>query len=277
MAPRSRFGVHGHSWLSEPMLFLANHFSDAVDKFYIAKMQNSIFVSTLLLLGAASPVLAASLQVSPVSLELPASVKASQLTLHNLGDAPIDAQIRVFHWTQQDGEERLTPSSDLVASPPAATLSPGQDYTVRVVRVSEKPVDSEESYRLLVDELPQSSPQPGKNVNFVVRYSIPIFFAHTNTDPQLVWTAYSQNGRLVLRVRNDGARHIRISALSVESPSGASISFGSGLVGYVLAHSATRWTGPAAPKGMIPGTTLRITAQGDNGEISATAAMQTTK
>ncbi len=226
---------------------------------------------SIFLLGPSASAVAASLQVAPVSLDFPPGAKASQLTLQNLSNTPIDAQIRVFRWAQKDGEELLTPSTDLVASPPAASLAPGQNYIVRLVRVSGKPVDGEESYRLLIDELPQASDGSGTKVNFIVRYSIPIFFSQANTNPQLVWSAVSLKDQLRITVRNDGTRHIRISGLKVEDVTGHSVAYGQGLVGYVLPHATMRWTVPA--KDMTPGTTLKITAQGNNGQLAATAVL----
>ena len=230
---------------------------------------------SLLLIGFAVPVSAASLQVTPVTIELPASAKAASLTLRDLGDAPINAQIRVYRWSQKNGEEQLTPTTDLVASPPAALLKAGQDHIVRVVRVSGKPVEGEESYRLLIDELPQRSDSSGARINFVVRYSIPIFFAQPDAQPQLTWNLSTSNGELVVSVENVGTRHVRISGLKLEGPSGANVSFGDGLVGYVLAHSTMTWTTPAqSPESLSPGMAIKITAQGNNNQISTMATLQ---
>ena len=227
-----------------------------------------------LLFGVQGPALSASLQVSPVSLELVAPSNASELTLHNLGDTPIDVQIRVFQWTQQDGEEQLTPTTDVVASPPAANLSPGQDYTVRVVRILDKPVEGEETYRLLVDELPQPSHETRSSVRFVFRYSIPVFFYQPGTDSQLTWTALLTKNTINLAVRNEGARHVRISSLKIQDPSGATVSLRDGLVGYVLPHSTARWNALVSGKAISMGTVITITAQGNDGPITATAEVQ---
>jgi fimbrial chaperone protein len=227
--------------------------------------------------GWAAPGLAASLQVSPVSFNLPANVKAAQFTMQNLGDAPIEAQIRVFRWSQQNGEDQLTPTADVVASPPAASLAPHQDYVVRLVRIAEKPADGEESYRLLVDELPPPLPSNNlvSNIRFLVRYSVPVFFAQPDTSPQLAWSASLAGGHVSLTLRNDGSQHVRISALKVEGSSGASVSFGEGLAGYALAHSSVHWTSQAAANNLAPGAVIKITAQGDNGPVSATIVLQT--
>jgi len=116
---------------------------------------------------AASGASAASLQVTPVLLEVVAPGAAATVTLRNNGARPIATQVRVFRWIQESGGERLEPTEDVVASPPAVELQPGQDYVARVVRVTKKPVVGEESYRLFVDELP-GAPQGLRTVQFVV-------------------------------------------------------------------------------------------------------------
>ena len=74
---------------------------------------------------------AASLQVAPVLVEVPAPGAASTLKLRNEGNQPLDAQIRIYRWTQADGADVLTPSEDVVASPPLASLKPNMRVFVR--------------------------------------------------------------------------------------------------------------------------------------------------
>ena len=224
--------------------------------------------------GLLSPALAASLQVSPVSVEIPAPGAASIVTLRNLGNGPINVQVRVFRWTQEHGEDVLSPAVGVAASPPAVKLNPQHDYAVRVVRTAKTPVEGEEAYRLLVDELPKPTTNPGANVKFVVRYSIPVFFTDDEVVSKVTWAAELRGGRLTLIATNDGDSRLRISAMKVEGKSGGKVSFGDGLVGYVLGHSTAKWTARAKPKGIGSGSSITITAQGNNGPITATATVR---
>ena len=71
-----------------------------------------------------------------------------------------------------------------------ATLKPHGKYTVRIVRVANEPVTSEESYRLLVDQLPKLVNRAGSAVSFLIRQSIPVFFTTAELQkPSLVWSA----------------------------------------------------------------------------------------
>ena len=148
-----------------------------------------IALTATLLLGASNLASAGSLQVEPVLVDVTAPGAASTLTLRNEGATPINAQIRVFRWSLVDGQEKLEPTDDVVASPPSVTLTPKGQYTARVVRVSKQPVTGEESYRLLVDQLPDLSQQKNGAVNLLVRYSIPVFFgAPDKKSPTVAWS-----------------------------------------------------------------------------------------
>ena len=67
---------------------------------------------------------AASLQVTPVMIEVAAPGAATTVKLRNDGATPLNAQIRVFRWSQVNGEDKLEPTTDVVASPPLTKLSP---------------------------------------------------------------------------------------------------------------------------------------------------------
>src|ERR1051325_6493292 len=90
----------------------------------------------------------ASIRVSPVLAEVRAPAGATALTLRNDNDRPIDVQIRAFGWNQSNGVERLEPTTDVAVSPPLTTVPAGAEYTIRVVRVSRRSLDGEESYRV---------------------------------------------------------------------------------------------------------------------------------
>src|SRR4029077_342518 len=106
---------------------------------------------------ATDPSWAASLQVAPVKVEVASPGAATTVKLRNEGATPLNAQIRVFRWSQVNGEDKLEPTTDVVASPPLTKLSPKTDYTVRLVRVSKTPVDKEETDLLVLGELPAAA------------------------------------------------------------------------------------------------------------------------
>jgi len=222
--------------------------------------------------AASAPASAGSLQVEPVLVDITAPGAASTVTLRNEGTTPIDAQIRVFRWSIVNGKEQLDPTDDVVASPPSVTLTPKGQYITRIVRTSKQPVVGEESYRLLVDQLPDLSQQRNGAVNLMVRYSIPVFFGAPNKkNPTVAWSVAANGDKVTLTARNSGERRLRISALSMRDAAGKSLSFGNGLAGYALGQSAVSWTVPR--HGFTPNGSISVTAQSDGGPIQAVASI----
>ena len=234
-------------------------------------ISTALFVSALAF-AACAPAGAGSLQVEPVLVDITAPGAASTVTVRNEGTDPINAQIRVFKWSIVNGKEQLNPTDDVVASPPSVTLTPKGQYVVRIVRTSKQPVVGEESYRLLVDQLPDLSQQRNGAVNLMVRYSIPVFFGAANRKiPTVAWSIAPNGDKITLTARNSGERRLRISALSLRDASGKSLSFGSGLAGYALGQSAVSWTVPR--QGFAANGSISVTAQSDGGPVQAVASV----
>jgi fimbrial chaperone protein len=192
----------------------------------------------------------AALQVSPVIVNILPSQPATTLTLGNSGDLPIHGQLRLYAWTQRDGDNVLTPTEALIASPPIVRIEPGERQIVRLVHVGRKPTHKEQSYRLLVDELPAADTAPGEGVSIRLRYSLPVFVQSSNARaPSLHFDVRMAQGEL--EVRNDGERHAQVGATRVVDAAGRSVQLTRGLLGYVLAGQtrrfAVRWPAGAPP------------------------------
>ena len=224
--------------------------------------------TSLILIAVSAPVSAASLQVSPVSVEVPAPGAVSAVTLNNPSENSLKAQIRVFKWSLVNGEEHLEPTADVVASPPMATLPPKADYTVRIVRLIKQPATTEETYRLVVDEIPDTTQKSGVVVKMAFRYSIPVFFTPaTKTEATLDWSVARQNGKLYVSATNTGSRRVRLAGLKLSDGKGKSVVISKGLAGYVLARSSKSWVAPDTVASA--GTPLLVQADGDQGPINA--------
>lgn len=229
---------------------------------------HSVSLGILLYLFCAYTTLAATLRVAPTTLELIAPDSAATLNLRNEAKRPINVQIRVFRWTQTDGAERFEPTNMVVASPPATQLSPGQDYTVRVVRTARQPVAGEESYRVVVDELPDPARRKAGTVSLVVRHSIPVFFrAADAAGPRVSWSLARSDGRLVLVARNAGVSRLRVSDVLLRAQ-GRQVRRDSGLLGYVLGGAMMQW--PVGAASRLGGGPVTLNAQTHLGPIEAT-------
>ncbi|HEX7817203.1 molecular chaperone [Dyella sp.] len=204
-------------------------------------------IGLLASLALASGTAAASgLQVSPVQLTLQASQNADGLWLSNTTADPLHAQVRVFKWTQEGGEDKLEPSRDLVISPPMVQLAGNDHQLVRAIRVGAPPAagQPEASYRVIIDELPVGT-DGKKGLQFVLRYSVPIYVEPAGgaaTSSQLQWSMRSDGDHAVLEVKNSGTAHAQLSAISFTDKAGHRTEINSGLFGYVLPGATVHWT-----------------------------------
>jgi fimbrial chaperone protein len=230
-----------------------------------------VFAAILLVLAQASS-RAANLTVEPVLIDVPAPGAASTITLRSESTEPVNVQIRLFRWSQVEGKEKLEPTDDVVASPPAVTLAPNTNYVARIVRVTKRPIVGEESYRVLIDQIPAPTQRRGHAVNLLVRYSIPVFFgAADRRDPAVAWAVSVNGGKIRVTARNDGDRRARIAGLNIRDAKGKTISFGKGLAGYVLGKSTATWTAPAA--GFAADGPVSVLAQSDTGPVETTGSI----
>ncbi|HET7925382.1 MAG TPA: molecular chaperone, partial [Rhodanobacteraceae bacterium] len=190
-------------------------------------------------LAAASDASASGLQIAPTSLEMASAGPAQALWLTNTGDHELRAQVRAYKWSQAQGKDSLEPTQALVASPPMLTVPPGGRQLVRVIRTGQDASSGEQTYRLLVDELPLESAK-GTGVMYVLRYSVPVFAGVSGT-PQLKWSGTPSHEGLELTVSNSGTAHAQIREVSLVG-AGAATPIVPGLLGYVLPGATMHWT-----------------------------------
>lgn len=196
-----------------------------------------------LAVAAGGNALAGGLQISPVNLTLRAAQNADGIWLSNEGDAPLNAQVRVFNWQQSGYADKLSTSQGLVISPPIVTLPAGERQLIRVIRTGPATNQVEQAYRLFIDELPPAKLQRNK-IQFVMRYSVPVFLqpvGQGENSAKLKWALINAEGKTFIEVSNQGNSHAQLSAMTFTPPNGARKTITSGLLGYVLPGSTMRW------------------------------------
>ena len=209
---------------------------------------------------------AASLSVVPISVDVVRPAAIGTVTLRNRESRPLSAQVRVFRWTQVDGEDRLEPTEDVVASPPIVTINSGADYVVRLERIAAREIAGEEAYRAVIDELPNPNRQRNGAIALVLRYLVPVFFLSPDAaQPRLVWSLAHRGGATLLQAVNGGDKRIQIVDLKLGAADRA-LMVGKGLAGYVLGHSTRSWVLPAKA-GLTSGAA--VFASSDHGPIHA--------
>ncbi|WP_079212697.1 fimbrial biogenesis chaperone [Brucella pituitosa] len=229
-------------------------------------MRVLIFFIAILETLSLTPAKAASLRVAPVLIDLTAPTAASSLRIWNDAKQPVDVQVRIYRWRQTGGVDAYTPATDVMVSPPMSRLRPGGENMVRVVRTSKKPVSGEESYRLIVDELPDNGTQRSGTVSLVVRHSIPVFFSQPGIAPEsTTWSVVRRANGYQVTVSNKGDKRLRVSDLSLEAANGP-VASEKGLVGYILGQSSMSWLVPGKHN-VQAGGSLKISAQSEAGRL----------
>lgn len=204
--------------------------------------------------------MAEHLQAAPVLLELQASQTAEALWLTNPGETPLQAQVRVYRWTQTAGEDNLTPTDEILATPPMISVAGGQRQMIRVIRRNGAPTSAsgEQAYRVVVDEIPTSTQASG--VQFAVRYSIPVFVQTAkpanNAAPALTWRVVQKGADVSLQATNAGQARAQITDVTFTPVNGQPFTLTPGLYGYALAGNTRIWQLKEHGKAMLAGGTL---------------------
>jgi fimbrial chaperone protein len=239
----------------------------------------------LSLAGLSPAAHASGLSVAPTTIEFAPSESVQGLTLHNSGDTIISAQLRVFEWSQRDGQDVLTPNTDLVISPPILRIAPGQRQLVRVVRAhfaqaaATSPSQRERTYRVLIDELPVAAIDPGavapSGLNFVLRFSVPVFVAAdaapVASAPARLSLQAGASGQYQLRAENPTPRRLQLADLQVTGSSGDVVFTETGLLGYVLAGGERSWPLNLKADALATATKIQIRINGETVQESLSA------
>ncbi|WP_071608980.1 molecular chaperone [Entomohabitans teleogrylli] len=232
-------------------------------------------LTLLLFLSPLSALSASSVLVWPVYQTIAADQKSSALWLENRGSTPTTLQVRVLAWQQQDGRERYADQNNAAASPPFATVPPGQRQLVRLVRLKPVPAGQEQAYRIIIDEIPATQPASAGDagsaagVQLRMRYVLPLFMAGEGltlpaddgtrpltSTPALRWQITQSEGKSWLTVHNQGQVHARLSNVFWGHSAGSkTLSLADGYLGYVLPGQTMRWPLPAG-KTIPAGQTL---------------------
>ncbi len=197
------------------------------------------------MLGA-MPATAANLQISPVTITMRAEQNSAGITLQNLGDKPLYGQVRVFSWDQANGEEALSPTQELIASPPIVEVAPNGRQIIRLVRQASGPLAQERTFRVLIDEVAREVDPERSGVDIRLRYSVPVFVlpAAGAGKEVLEWQVFRKDGEWMLRIKNSGNFHAQIGAMTFKNAAGTDYLISKGLFGYVLAGRMREWRLP---------------------------------
>jgi fimbrial chaperone protein len=210
-------------------------------------MQQYIFPLIVMILAgglAAGKAGASELEVAPVLLNLAPGQTSATMEVRNRDDAPVTIQARPFLWSQTQDDDVLTPTSEMILSPPIFTIPAGATQTVRLLLRGDARIETgrDRNYRLLLDEVPSAHTRNGQ-VTVTLRMSVPVFATSEGSSPALTWTAArSPGGEFVLTAANTGRAYVRVNALEATLADGSHPDVtAQGKSPYVLAGAQRRW------------------------------------
>ncbi|WP_017388130.1 fimbrial biogenesis chaperone [Acinetobacter calcoaceticus] len=209
-------------------------------------MKKNIFIITGLFLSFSSIINAATIRLSPVNVEILSNQSAASISLFNQSNESSDLQIRVFEWTQKNGQDQLIPTDEIAISPPFLKLQSNDSYNLRVVRINPAPVSGEKTYRIIIDELPKpiDSRKAAQGVNVLLRSSLPVFVVNKDAITQLNWKIDADQEVPSLNISNIGNRHALLNDLTlVDTTTNKSYPIKVNTVnGYILAEQARSYS-----------------------------------
>ncbi|MBV8210796.1 MAG: molecular chaperone [Burkholderiaceae bacterium] len=186
----------------------------------------------------APPSYAGQFSVSPIRIDLDRKSRSDSITISNDETArTIQMRAKLVEWTQDPaGNDVYRDSDDLIFFPRIFSI---QKQEQQVIRLGWKapPGATEKSYRLFLEELPQSAGGDAKpaQVLFLVRFGVPVFVRPDteNFAGAIAALQATENG-ISVSVRNSGNQNFQIQSLLIRSGHGYEKEI---VGGYVLAVS----------------------------------------
>lgn len=168
-----------------------------------------------LMLGAVPPAAAGVFTISPVRLHLGPRDRAVAVALSNDGDSLLVLQADLFAWGQDgQGADVLTPTDDLVLSPPIVKLAPGTRQVVRLAMVVPRDAERQMTYRLVMREVPEALPAAaGVSMPVALAMSLPVFVTPRAARRELHCELQRAGPQVQARCENRGSAYAQLREL----------------------------------------------------------------
>ena len=171
------------------------------------------------------PIAHADLTISPVQLYITGerqqrSTTANLTTMGEKSDRTYE--LSVFRWMQDEqGNDILTPDTDLVVNPKALILKPDSKKVIRFG--FRQPIESmnlkqEETWRVKFTEIP--SPLQKTGMNIALNFSVPVFVGSGFKSDVAFRFAKDPQNNTILMAKNSGTAHFQITKFSLQDATG---------------------------------------------------------
>jgi fimbrial chaperone protein len=215
-------------------------------------------------LWASSAANAGSFSVSPVRLYMTPKDRAIAVTLRNEGDTEVVLQAEINVWSQKaDGTDELTPTDDLILSPPIIKLPARGTQIVRLARLVPADASRQLTYRMIIREVPEIKAKPGLNIPFALAFSLPVFITPPLAARQMACSlAKTEAKTAALTCTNTGTAYAQTRDVTLKYAGGTSVKLNGG--GYVL--PGAKKIIPYTAENDIPSGAARLEVKFDDGK-----------
>ncbi|MGS0741486.1 fimbrial biogenesis chaperone [Glaciimonas sp. GG7] len=193
-------------------------------------------------MGLQNNSMGSSFNANPIGFNLSAERPSGVLQISNTGDDPIRIQVSPVEWKTDGHEEVLIPTDALLLNPPIFSLEPGKVQFMRFGIRHPDRADTEKTYRLLVDEVPDNDPK-ANGLKTVLHISIPIFVAPKTLQGKISWELKQGKNGLVLDDNNDSNVHSKILQIQINNTDNPNTNDGIKITpSYVLSGQHKEWS-----------------------------------
>jgi fimbrial chaperone protein len=208
---------------------------------------------------------AANLSVYPLRVEFTGGKTGDALNLRNAGSEPILVQASVVKWSQKDGADQFEPTKEVLVAPALVEIPAGDTQVVRLALRRTADASAEQTYRLLLREVPRPVSANGPRLQIVVNISLPVFVPATSAASTFSFESSTEGGNTLV-LRNAGSSHIQFKELDVSDASGKTVNYNT--MFYMLGQQTRKLELPATTKlGTGP---WQIKAKTDRGDLTST-------
>ncbi|HEY0823662.1 MAG TPA: fimbria/pilus periplasmic chaperone [Ramlibacter sp.] len=231
------------------------------------------FLQAALLLAAAAacslPAGAAQFTITPVRIFMTPRDRAVAVTVTNDSDQEVVMQADLYSWKQRaDGSDELALTEDLILTPPILKLAPRARQVVRLARLTPPPSGVQQTYRLIMREVPEARSADKLQLQVALAFSLPVFISPPGVKRDLQCGLERAAPDAVRAVcTNAGNAYAQIRALELLDARGVKIAARE--TGGYLLPSVKRAFELKAPEGKIAGGAMKLQVALDDGTLQA--------
>jgi fimbrial chaperone protein len=211
-------------------------------------LAGALFLTALFLMPSVS--LAAGYKVSPIKLYFKDGLKSGAVTISNEGEETLNVRMKVMQWTQdEEGKDQYADSADIIFFPKMMTLKMGGKRVLRA-GIKMPATKAEKTYRLFIEEIPNTQEPEGTAVKITVTFAVPIFVSPMPVDAKgSLEDAKLSKGEFNVIVRNSGNVHFMINEIDIKGTDvkGEEV-FNEKIKGWYLLSGASRRYAASIPE-----------------------------